>query len=98
MLREVATGGTAAKSNSLGVQVAGKTGTTNDFFDAWFVGYDPEVLAAAWVGYDQPRSIGQSFTGGAAALPIWMDYMKAASPRGAGRSFGPIPGVEMVPI
>ncbi len=98
LLREVATGGTAAKSNSLGVQVAGKTGTTNDFFDAWFVGYDPEVIAAAWVGYDQPRSIGQSFTGGAAALPIWMDYMKAASPRGAGRSFGPIPGVEMVPI
>ena len=76
MLREVATGGTAAKSNQLGLHVAGKTGTTNDFFDAWFVGYNPDVLAAVWVGYDKPRSMGYSFTGGETALPIWMDFMK----------------------
>ncbi len=98
LLREVATGGTAAASNKLGIQVAGKTGTTNDEHDTWFVGYDPEIVAAAWVGYDQPRKIGQSFTGGHTALPIWMDYMKVASPKSKKLSFRPIPGVEMVPI
>jgi penicillin-binding protein 1A len=98
LLRNVATGGTAAKTNRLGVQVAGKTGTTNDFFDAWFVGYDPEFITAAWVGYDQPRSIGVSFTGGQTALPIWMDFMKVAAPREAKRRFREIPGVQWVSI
>ena len=98
LLRNVATGGTAAKTNRLGVQVAGKTGTTNDFFDAWFVGYDPEYIAAAWVGYDQPRSIGVSFTGGDTALPIWMQFMEQAAPREAKRRFREIPGVEWVSI
>ncbi len=98
LLREVATGGTAAESNKLGIQVAGKTGTTNDFFDAWFVGYNPDVIAAAWVGYDQPRSIGVSFTGGKTALPIWMDFMRAAVPKKDAPAFRPLQGVEMVPI
>ncbi|MEC7946504.1 MAG: penicillin-binding transpeptidase domain-containing protein, partial [Myxococcota bacterium] len=98
LLRNVATGGTAARTNRLGVQVAGKTGTTNDFFDAWFVGYDPEYITAAWVGYDQPRSIGVSFTGGQTALPIWMDFMKVAAPREAKRRFKEIPGVQWVAI
>ncbi len=98
MLREVATGGTAAKSNQLGLHVAGKTGTTNDFFDAWFVGYNPDVMAAVWVGYDKPRSMGYSFTGGETALPIWMDFMKAAVPKDKNPDFPPLPGVEMVPI
>ena len=98
LLREVATGGTAAKTNRLGIQVAGKTGTTNDFFDAWFVGYDPELITAAWVGYDTPRSIGVSFTGGQTALPIWMDFMREASPKEEKRRFAPLPGVEFVSI
>ena len=98
LLREVATGGTGAKSNRLGLQVAGKTGTTNDFFDAWFVGYNSDVIAAAWVGYDQPRTMGLSFTGGDTALPIWMDYMAVAVPKDEDRGFPAIPNVEMVPI
>lgn len=98
LVREVATGGTGAATNRLGIQVAGKTGTTNDFFDAWFVGYDPEVLTAAWVGFDQPRSMGQSFTGGKTALPIWMDFMKVAAPKSENRRFKPLPGSSMVSI
>ncbi|MFH1463216.1 MAG: penicillin-binding transpeptidase domain-containing protein [Pseudomonadota bacterium] len=98
LVRQVATGGTAAASNALGLHLAGKTGTTNDFFDAWFVGYNTDLIAAAWVGYDQPRSLGQSFTGGRTALPIWMDYMKVAAPRSEDHDF-PVPtGVIWVPI
>ncbi|RME20262.1 MAG: hypothetical protein D6798_20860 [Deltaproteobacteria bacterium] len=98
LLREVATGGTGARSNRLGIHVAGKTGTTNDFKDAWFVGYNTELLAAAWVGYDKPRSMGVSFTGGDTALPVWMDYMRVAAPKDQDKDFPPLPGVEMVPI
>ena len=81
LLTQVATGGTAARSNRLKLSLAGKTGTTNDEIDAWFVGYNPDIIAAAWVGYDQPRPMGVSFTGGATALPVWMDYMAAAVPK-----------------
>jgi penicillin-binding protein 1A len=98
LLRQVATGGTAAATNALGLRVAGKTGTTNDFFDAWFVGYNTDTIAAAWVGYDQPRSLGLSFTGGRTALPIWMDFMKVAAPRSEDHDFPAPPGVIYVPI
>jgi penicillin-binding protein 1A len=98
LLGEVARGGTAAKSQQLGLSVAGKTGTTNDFRDAWFVGYTPELLTAVWVGYDQPRSLGADSTGGHVALPIWMDYVKEAVPKAADKPFPPIPGVHWVPI
>ena len=81
LLTQVATGGTAARSNRLKLSLAGKTGTTNDEIDAWFVGYNPDIIAAAWVGYDQPRPMGVSFTGGSTALPIWMDFMAAAVPK-----------------
>jgi penicillin-binding protein 1A len=63
----------------LAIPLAGKTGTTNDEKDAWFVGFTPEVLTTVWVGYDQPRSMGVSSTGGRTALPIWAEYMKAAT-------------------
>ena len=98
LLHEVATGGTGAHTNELGIHVAGKTGTTNDFKDAWFVGYNTELVTAAWVGYDQPRSMGVSFTGGGTALPIWMDYMRVAAPKDQDNDFPPLTGVEMVPI
>lgn len=98
LLREVATGGTAAATNRLGLHVAGKTGTTNDFIDAWFVGYSPDIITSAWVGFDQPQSIGVSFTGGKTALPIWMDYMREAVPEEDDRPFPRIPGVDMVAI
>ncbi|MCB9765162.1 MAG: PBP1A family penicillin-binding protein [Alphaproteobacteria bacterium] len=98
LLREVATAGTGARSNQLGLHVAGKTGTTNDFKDGWFVGFSPDIIAAAWVGYDRPQSMGVSSTGGRVALPIWMDYMREAYPKERDRPFPEIPGAVWAPI
>jgi penicillin-binding protein 1A len=67
--------------------VAGKTGTTNDNRDAWFVGYTPTVLTAVWVGYDTPKTLGGKATGGHTALPIWMQYMAKASPKADDRAW-----------
>lgn len=79
LLQDVARIGTAARARELGrSDLAGKTGTTNNHVDAWFAGYNPEHVAVAWMGYDQPRSLGSQETGGRAALPIWIDYMAVA--------------------
>lgn len=79
LLQDVARIGTAARARELGrSDLAGKTGTTNNHVDAWFAGYNPKQVAVAWMGYDQPRSLGSQETGGRAALPIWIDYMKVA--------------------
>ena len=76
MLQEVILSGTGGRAKSLGRNdIAGKTGTTNDYVDAWFAGYNPDVVAVSWVGYPQPRNLGRGETGGRAALPIWIDYM-----------------------
>jgi len=76
MLQDVVKHGTASRAMSLGRQdLAGKTGTTSDSMDAWFCGFHPTLVAITWVGYDNPRSLGEKETGGGAALPIWMDYM-----------------------
>ena len=98
LLRGVATGGTAAKSNRLGIEVAGKTGTTNSFRDAWFVGYNPDMVTSVWVGFDQPKNMGRTFTGGDTALPIWMDYMQVAAPKGEAPRFPKMEGVIMAPV
>jgi penicillin-binding protein 1A len=58
--------------------LAGKTGTTNDQVDAWFNGFHPDLVAIAWVGFDSPKSLGRYETGGRAALPMWIDFMKSA--------------------
>lgn len=71
-------GGTGGAARSLGRPVAGKTGTTNGYFDAWFVGYTPDVVTGVWVGFDEEKSIGRGEVGAKAALPIWLDFMKAA--------------------
>jgi penicillin-binding protein 1A len=77
MMQDVVKHGTAFRAMQLGRQdLAGKTGTTNDTIDAWFCGFHPTVVGIAWMGYDQPRSLGDRETGGGAALPIWMDYME----------------------
>ncbi|MGH8686986.1 MAG: penicillin-binding protein 1A [Burkholderiales bacterium] len=77
LMQDVARVGTAARTASLGRKdVAGKTGTTNEFIDAWFCGYLPGLVGIAWVGYDQPRSLGRNQTGGLVALPIWVGYMQ----------------------
>ncbi len=76
MLQEVIRSGTGRKALSLGrPDLAGKTGTTNDAQDAWFAGYHPQMAAVAWVGFDQPRSLGERETGGGLALPIWISFM-----------------------
>ena len=78
MMQDVVKHGTAIRAMSLGRQdLAGKTGTTSDAMDAWFCGFHPTLVAVTWVGYDNPRSLGEKETGGGAALPIWMDYMAA---------------------
>ena len=98
MLVEVATNGTAGRSQKLGLHIAGKTGTTNDNRDAWFVGYTPTLLTAVWVGYDQPKSLGGQATGGHTALPIWMQYMEKAAPKALDRPFASGGGVTFATI
>ena len=80
LLRDVAQKGTAAKASSSlkRTDLAGKTGTTNDARDAWFAGYHPEMVAVAWMGFDQPKSLGARETGGGVALPMWIDFMAVA--------------------
>ncbi len=70
--------GTGSKLRELGRPVAGKTGTTNDQADAWFIGFSPDVATGVWVGHDEVRFLGWGETGGRAAAPIWVDYMRAA--------------------
>ena len=79
MMRDVVQRGTATRARSLKREdIAGKTGTTNDYVDAWFCGYHPDLVAVSWVGHSQPRNLGKGETGGAAALPIWINYMASA--------------------
>ncbi|MCK9510935.1 MAG: penicillin-binding protein 1A [Pigmentiphaga sp.] len=79
MMRNNVATGTARRASQLKrSDVAGKTGTTNDSIDAWFAGYTPSLVGIAWMGFDQPRSLGDRETGGGAALPIWLDYMSHA--------------------
>jgi penicillin-binding protein 1A len=58
--------------------LAGKTGTTNDFTDAWFIGFSPSLTTGVWIGYDEKKSLGSKETGGRAALPVWMQFMNTA--------------------
>lgn len=79
MMKDVVRGGTAARANSLGrSDLAGKTGTTNDSVDAWFAGYQPQLVAVAWLGFDQPKNMGGHETGSGLALPVWINYMQKA--------------------
>jgi penicillin-binding protein 1A len=78
LLQAVTKYGTAAQVASMNHPFGGKTGTTNDFTDAWFVGFSPSVTCGTWVGFDDRTSLGSKETGAKAALPIWMDFMKAA--------------------
>ena len=77
LLRGVVEHGTAVKAMALNWPVAGKTGTTDDFSDAWFVGFDPDITLGVWVGYDQKKPLGQGMSGAEAALPIWVNIFKA---------------------
>jgi penicillin-binding protein 1A len=76
VLQGVIQRGTAVKAKSLKRPLAGKTGTTDDCTDAWFIGYTPSLIAGVWVGFDEKKSLGKKETGAEAALPIWIDFMK----------------------
>jgi len=79
MLKDVINYGTAQRAKQLNrTDIAGKTGTTNDLIDAWFVGYNPDHIALTWFGFDTPKTLGDQETGSRAALPIWIDYMNGA--------------------
>lgn len=87
-------GGTAAKARVLGRPLAGKTGTTDDHGDCWFIGFSPDIAAGAWVGFDERRNLGKGETGGRAALPIWIDFMRDAHEGKPVRSFPAPEGVS----
>ena len=79
MLEEVIQFGTGIQAKQLGRPAAGKTGTTQDYTDAWFVGFTPQITSGVWVGFDDKQiSLGKKETGARAALPIWMQFMKSA--------------------
>ncbi len=81
MLIDVIQKGTASKANFIDRPIAGKTGTTNNFIDAWFIGYTPNLVVGVWVGFDEEHTLGDKESGGSAALPIWIDFMKEILPR-----------------
>ena len=98
MMRNVVLGGTGTGAQRVGVPVAGKTGTTNDSFDAWFMGFTTEIVTAAWVGYDDyVIPMGRYEQGGRAALPLWVSYMKRSMDHKTGE-FQPPNGVVFVRI
>ena len=81
MLADVINAGTGSRARQLGFKLpaAGKTGTTNDFVDAWFVGFTPKLVAGVWVGFDQPRPIMKNGFAAQLAVPLWTRFMKAAT-------------------
>jgi penicillin-binding protein 1A len=94
MLRDVVKRGTGSSARSLGFPVAGKTGTTDEFKDAWFVGFSSSMVVAVWVGFDQPETIGREGYGGRVALPIFVDFMRRTAGARPPRSFQPPPSVH----
>jgi penicillin-binding protein 1A len=99
MLEEVVQFGTGVRAKELGRPSAGKTGTTNDFTDAWYIGFTPSLTAGVWVGNDDKRvSLGKKETGAKAALPIWLEFMKAAVQGTPVESFQNVVSLEKVAV
>jgi penicillin-binding protein 1A len=100
LLQGVVQRGTAANAigDRLGRPVAGKTGTTDDYKDNWFVGFTPDIVVAVWIGFDEPRSLGQGETGGANAAPIFREVVAAALRGSPPVPFRAPPGVALVRI
>ncbi len=98
LLTGVVERGTARAASALGLPLAGKTGTTNDFKDAWFIGFSPDLIAGTWVGFDAPRSLGRGEAGARAALPIWMEFMRATLSQAPPSRFPIPPEIEMVEV
>ncbi len=97
MLRGVVERGTGVGAKAVGRPIAAKTGTTNDYSNAWFIGFTPKVVTGVWVGYDRPRSLGRDETGSRVAVPIWVDFMSKVLAGTPSEEF-PVPeGVVLVP-
>ena len=106
-LQAVVSGGTGAAAAQLHHPLGGKTGTTNDFTDAWFIGFSPSVTCGTWIGFDDRQSLGEKETGARAALPMWMDFMRAAiankpneafATAGAPKKELDVPAAPVVPV
>jgi penicillin-binding protein 1A len=98
LMQSVVNSGTGQRAKAVGRPVAGKTGTTNDMKDAWFVGFVPQLVAGVWVGFDQERSLGSGGSGGQAAAPIWTEFMQRAVAGMPVQNFTPPAGVTFATI
>jgi penicillin-binding protein 1A len=98
MLKGTVERGTGVAAKALGRPVAAKTGTTNDYSNAWFIGYTPKLVTGVWVGYDRPRSLGRDETGSRVAVPIWTAFMSQALAGTAPEDFAMPDGVVLVPV
>jgi penicillin-binding protein 1A len=98
MLEEVIQNGTGQKAKKIKRPIAGKTGTTNDFVDAWFLGFTPDLVVGVWVGFDDPRSLGPQETGSKAALPVFVDFMQQTLKRQPIKNFSPPDDIIFVKI
>jgi penicillin-binding protein 1A len=98
LMKEVVAFGTGQEAQQLGRPAAGKTGTTSEYSDAWFMGFTPYVVTGTWVGYDNHRPIGPLETGARAALPFWLSYMRSVSPNYPADDFQVPPGIVFASI
>ncbi len=98
MMEDVVKRGTGTAVQVVGKPIAGKTGTTSDYHDAWFAGFTPDLVAVVYVGFDKPRSLGRGETGGALAAPIFADFMKTALADTPPIPFRVPPGIPFIPI
>lgn len=98
LMKEVVAYGTGHEAQDLGRPAAGKTGTTSDYIDAWFMGFTPHVVTGSWVGYDNRRPIGHVETGAKAALPIWLSFMREATQPYPAEDFLVPPGIVFASI
>ncbi len=98
MMEGVVKRGTATRVRAVGKPIAGKTGTTNDEKDAWFVGFSPDLVCGVFIGYDKPRPMGRGMTGGHVAAPVFVEFMKTALKNEPPKEFQVPPGIDLIPI
>lgn len=98
LLQSVIEEGTGKNVRTLGTPAAGKTGTTDQNMDAWFIGFTPEMATGVWIGYDQKISLGENETGGRSAAPIWLDFMEQATKLYPSGKFEIPDGIKFIPI
>jgi penicillin-binding protein 1A len=98
LMQEVIRNGTGTAARGLGHYLAGKTGTTNENTDAWFIGFSPDLLAGVWIGFDTPKPLGDRQSAAAVALPIWIHFMGRALPHYPERDFTVPPGITFARV